>query len=253
MAYFSGQGIVEAAVVANGVPGVFRDVGNVAAFEFPLSYDVAEHYESRSGQRALDSRITRQKKPALNATFEAWSKENLALFMQGASSTQPVTPVTSEVIAATLPAVGDILRIAAANISAITIKDSTGSPKTLTLNTNYSLDASYGEITILDITTGGAYVAPIKADYTPGVATNINMMTQAELEMWIRFKGVNTADSNRKVLVEFYRARIPTAKLMTMISDDPATKFELDIAVLADAAKANDTYLGQFGRIVLLP
>src|SRR5512143_3360856 len=144
--YFSGQGIVELAVVAAGVPGVFRDVGNVSVFEFSLAQDFAEHYESRTGQRALDSRIGRQKKPTLNMTFENWDKANLALLMQGAASTQPVTPVTNETIAASLPAVGDILRLGAANVSAVTIKDSTGTPKTLTADTNYSLDASYGEI-----------------------------------------------------------------------------------------------------------
>lgn len=252
MAYWSGRGIVEAAVVTNGVPGAFRDFGNAPQFDFNLSQEFAEHYESRSGADALDGRWGGQKTTTINAIFEEWNSANLALFVQGASSAQATTAVADYAISGATIAVGDILALRHQNVGSLVITDSAGTPATLVLNTHYTADLSYGEIKLLNI---GSFVAPLKAAYTPGAATNVNMFTQPEQEMMFRLKGLNKSDSNRKVLAEFYRCRVPTASLIKMIGTptEGVTQFELSVSVLADSTKEGDATLGQYGRIVLLP
>ena len=91
---------------------------------------------------------------------------------------------------------GDILVFAKRNLSAVVIKDSTGTPKTLVANTNYKLNAKAGHIELLDITTGGPYVQPFKIDYTPGASTEVGLFTAGSMEYFFRFEGLNTADAN---------------------------------------------------------
>ena len=77
------------------------------------------------------------------------------------------------------------------------------------------------------------------------------MFTQPLPERWIRFEGLNTADSNREVVIDLYRVAINPAKELSVITDE-LLKFELSGQVLADTLKPAAGDLGQFGRIVLL-
>ncbi len=77
------------------------------------------------------------------------------------------------------------------------------------------------------------------------------MFTQPLPERWVRFEGLNTADSNREVVIDLYRVAINPAKELSVITSD-LLKFELSGQVLADLTKSASGELGQFGRIVLL-
>ena len=119
---------------------------------------------------------------------------------------------------------------------------------TLASGTNYTVDADFGAITFLDVTS---FTAPFKAAYAYGAATDVGIFTQALPERFLRLEGVNTAASNSRVLVELYRVAFDPLKEISFISDD-YNKFELEGSLLADGTKAYDATLGQFGRIVLL-
>lgn len=249
MSYWSLRGIVKAAVATNGVPGVFRDFGNAPQFDFSLAQEFAEHYESRTGADGLDARWGGKKTLTINAIFEDMAVANIALALQGAQTTQSITPVVGEVLLAGNAVAGDILRLAKSNVSSLTVSDNAGAK---VLGTDYSAsadDLAFGQIRVLAPMTG-----PITAGYTPGAAKTINMFTQPEIEMWFLFDGVNKSDGYKKVRAEFYRARVPAAKLIKLIggTTDVATPLEFEIAVLADSTKETDTLLGQFGRIVTI-
>src|SRR5437764_636612 len=66
-----------------GNPIEVRSPGNVAELKLALKTDVLEHYESQSGQRALDHRMIKQKSATVNMTVEEFTKENLALALYG--------------------------------------------------------------------------------------------------------------------------------------------------------------------------
>ena len=64
---------------ANGNPIDARTPGNVADLKISLKMDTIDHYESSSGQRALDHRLTKSKNASISLTLEEFTAENLAL------------------------------------------------------------------------------------------------------------------------------------------------------------------------------
>lgn len=231
---------------SNGNPTKVQSPGNVADLSLSLKTDVIEHYESQTGQRAVDLRLVKAKSASIAMTIEEFTKENLALAFYGNYVTGAGGTVTAETVGGTTPVIGDRYFLAHPKVSALTIVDSAGTPATLTAGTHYTVDADFGAIVYLD-TTG--FTAPFKAAYTYGIVTDIGIFTQPLPERFLRMEGVNTALSNSKVLIELYRVAFDPLKKFDFISND-LNKFELDGSLLADTTKPYDATLGQFGRIV---
>jgi hypothetical protein len=230
----------------NGNPIDVRTPGNVADLSLSLKTDTIEHYESQSGQRAVDLRMVKQKSANISLTIEEFTKENLALALYGNYVVGTAGTVTSETFGGTVPVVGDRYFLAHPKVSALVVTDSAGTPATLMPGTHYTADADFGAITLLDITS---FTAPFQAAYSYGAVTDIGIFTQPLPERYVRLEGVNTAASNSKVLVELYRVAFDPLKKFDFISND-LNKFELEGSLLADTTKAYDAVLGQFGRIV---
>lgn len=251
--YFSGQGrVLLAQRLPSGMPGPLRWVGDDSSIEFSFAEDTYSRKENWSGARTEALRRTKEITGTLNTTLVQLNTPNIALLTRGDAVDQATTALTDQVIATTLPEVGDFLMLPAFNASAVAIKDSTGSPITLTADVNYALHAKEGSIEILDMTTGGPFTAPLKADLTPGAAEYVKMLSAAEQEYWFRFQGVNTAVSgNPKCVVDFYRWRASPTTSLQLISEE-AGEFPVEGSVLADSTKTASGDFGFFGRMMLL-
>lgn len=246
MPYFSGQGKVYVATAAAGVPGTFRHVGNCPIMNVQLETDVLEHKEATSGQRLTDLRLIRGKTAKFSFTIEEFDKDNLALALYGAGSTIAASTVVAEVFPTVV--VNDYVKTAKQKLSAIVVKDSAGTPVTLTLGTHYEVtSADHGTIKFLNL---AAFTQPFKIDYSHAVVTNVNMFTQGFSDRWIKFDGLNTVDTNKACLVELFKCSFDPASQIDFINDD-IMKFELSGGALYDSTKASDTTLGQFGRVIL--
>lgn len=252
MPYFSGQGKVFVAQRdSNGNALALRYLGNCASMSVSLETDVLEHKESVSGQRLTDLRLIREKKATMSIQMEEFAAKNLALAMYGTDSTiasgSYVDPGTPDTLPTSL-LVGDYVRLRGQDIASLVVKDSAGSPATLTLGTHYRIEsAKLGSIQILNV---AAFTQPFKAFYTYAAVTNINMLTGALPERWFRFEGLNTADSDKPVLIELYRIALDPLRELSLISDE-LLQMELAGSGLYDSTKAADAVLGQFGRIVI--
>jgi len=233
---------------ASGAPINVRTPGNVADLSLSLKTDVIEHFESQSGQRAVDLRLVKQKSATVALTIEEFTKENLALALYGNHVTDSGGSVTDEIVGSATPIVGERYFLAHPKVSALTLVDSAGTPATLVEGTHYTTDVDYGALQFLDIT---ALTAPFKASYTFGAVTEIGIFTQPLPERFLRLEGVNTAAGNARVLVELYRVAFDPLKKLDFISNE-LNKFELEGSLLADTTKPYDAALGQFGRIVQL-
>lgn len=231
-----------------GLPSEVRSPGNVAELKLSLKTDVVEHYESQTGQRSLDHRLIKQKSATVNLTIEEFTKENLALALYGNYLTGSAGSVTAEPIGGSTPIIGDRYFLAHPKVSSLVIIDSASSPATLTADTHYTAESDFGAIQFLDISQ---FIAPFKASYTYGITTEIGIFTQPLPERYLRLEGINTAQSNAKVLVELYRVAFDPLKEISFISDE-YNKFELEGSLLSDSTKPFDAILGQFGRIVQL-
>lgn len=232
----------------NGEPINVRSPGNVADLSLSLKTDVIEHYESQTGQRAVDLRLVKQKSATVALTIEEFTKENLSLALYGNHVTDVGGSVTNEPVGGAAPVIGDRYFLAHPKVSALTVVDSAGTPATLTAGTHYTADEDFGAIQFLDVT---GLTAPLKASYTFGAVTEIGIFTQPLPERFLRLEGVNTAAGNAKVLIELYRVAFDPLKKFDIISND-LNKFELEGSLLADSTKPYDAVLGQFGRIVQL-
>jgi hypothetical protein len=245
MPYFSGQGKVRIAQRdASGNALAFRYLGNCSALTLSPTTDVLTHKESVTGQRLTDLRLLREKNVNLNIQMQEFSAGNLAQGFYGASSVIAGSTVVAEEFPTV--AVGDFVRTAQQDLTNIVVKDSDGAPATLVLDTDYRIEsAKHGTIEFLNL---GAYTQPFTIDYTYAGATNINMFTQALPERWMRFEGLNTADSNAPVLIEVFRVALDPINEAQLISDE-ILNMELPGSALYDSTKDNDAVLGQFGII----
>jgi hypothetical protein len=232
----------------NGEPINVRSPGNVADLSLSLKTDVIEHYESQTGQRAVDLRLVKQKSATVALTIEEFTKENLSLALYGSHVTDAGGSVTDEPVGGAAPMIGDRYFLAHPKVSTLVVKDSAGTPATLTLGTHYTADTDFGALQFLD-TTG--LTAPFKASYAFGDVSEIGIFTQPLPERYLRLEGLNTAQGNAKVLVELYRVAFDPLKELALISNE-YNKFDLEGSLLADSTKPYDAVLGQFGRIVQL-
>ena len=245
--YFSGQGKVFVADRdGNGNPGVFRDVGNVPALSITLETDVLEHQESRTGSRLTDLRLVRDRKANISMTLESFNTKNLQMLLYGTTASGSVTPVTNEASPAGL-AVGDIVALGSPHVTSVAVNTYSGGTAWV-LDTDYSLDATAGLITILSVSKG----TRIEVDYTPAASTVVPIFKDVSKERYIRFVGLNTANSNTPVTVELYRVAFDPASTIDLINDELA-QFELAGSVLYDSTRDTgnqNSVLGGFGRII---
>lgn len=251
--YFSGQGIVYVADrQADGTILQYRDVGNVPALRVSLETDVVEHKESRTGQRLTDYRLTRENRARVTMTLEKFTRKNLQMLLFGTNQTTgSTTVVTGEVLLAdkTNIALGDIFFTKFPNVSALTLKVG-GGPTTLVLDTDYTLDAATGRITIISLTAITAATAGnLQVDYTGAAYEIVPMFKAANVERALRFNGLNTANSNASVIVELYRVIFDPVGNFDLINDELA-QFEIEGSVLYDQTRDEDAVLGGFGRII---
>lgn len=252
--YFRGQGKV---YIGNrdtlGNPQNLRWVGDCNTLNLGFALDYIEVKESWSGQAQTALKVPKSKSTTLNFTLLEATPANLAQALYGTSYTVTASaPIVDEVLggtpAITSLAVGMVFVAAKRNGSTISVKDSTGTAKTLVVDVNYSVEPNSMTIEVLDVTTGGPYVGPLKVSYTPGADSEIAMFNTAAVDKFMRFVGMNMADSGKYVTVDLYKCNIDPAKEISFIGEDIA-RFELGGAALIDSLKPSSATLGQFGAI----
>lgn len=252
MAYFSGQGRVYLAQRdANGNALDLRWVGNVPDLKISLAVEKTEHQESSSGQRLTDFELITGKSGELTCTLETFSQENLELVLYGVSQSVAAGPVVAEPLAVGMVA-GSLRLLAHQFVSAVTVEDSTPTTPKVLPTGQYKVHGPQGAVELLDGTTGGPYVQPFKVSYTRGAAQRLAMFRGAQPQLWLRFDGVNTADGNKRVIVDLYKVSVDPTKDLSLIGTE-VQKFELVGKVLADTDKDADGEFGQFGRVIQQP
>lgn len=248
-ASFQGEALFAKLDTATNNPKGFKKFGNAPKFDLALTIEEVENYESTSGQRLLDAVLYKTKNGSIDAEFMEITRENLALFLNGTVVTKTSGSVASGSgeAQATGLIVGDFIYTKHPNISAVTVKDSAGTPATLVNNTDYKVtDAAQGEIQILNVT---GLTQPLKVEYSYAAYKEVVMFSAPGEEIAIRLKLKNTAMSDKRVGVAFHRAQVTPISGLALINDE-FIKMPCKIKLLADETKAADPELGQFGRFI---
>lgn len=251
MALFSGQGKVYIAQrnATTGAPGAFRYLGQTNSnVKISAKTDKLTRKESETGQRLTTLSLITGKELTLDFEIMEFTKENLALAFWGASATIAAGTVTNELSPTGLVA-GDFFRLSKVNVSTVSITDSAGTPASLTLNTHYTVEnAADGLIKMVNV---GTFVQPFKVNYSNAVAYNVPLFNTTPGNYWVRFEGLNMANSGEPVLVELYNVQIDPTSGFNLKSDD-VSSFPMTGNALYDATKASDAVLGTMGRVVTL-
>lgn len=237
--YFSGQGIVMMATRdVNGNPEGFVNIGNVSNLVISQEQTKEEHKESSTGNRSVDAVLTTETSVTLSMTMEHIHKDNLALGLFGTATDVAAGSVTNEVVKAYL---GKTVALDKPNVSSVVVTDDTNTT-TYVLGENYTINAEAGSINILDAAAQGAATNPIAnlqtlhIDYSYTAHDTIDAFTTSAPERWLRFEGLNTADSNKTVVVDVFKFRVDPFAELALINDTFA-QFVVDGEVLSDSTK----------------
>lgn len=208
-----------------------------------MSRSTKDVKESCSGNKLTIAQIETEKSAECALDMADFDKGMLTYALGGTLSAVTGSTVTGEVFPTV--AVGDTVSLKYSDVSGVVVKDSTATPLTLVLNTDYSIEsADHGLISIVKL---GAYVQPLKADYTYAAQGNIVGFNNTGIEKGIVYQGINTQDGKK------YKVIIPRISFgldgeFNLLSTEETT-ISLKGQMLYVAEYANDTLYGPFMRI----
>lgn len=215
-----------------------------------LTKESIEHVSKRDSIAFKDLKVTRMVSGSGKIVCAQHTADILRTYLYGTKST--VTGGAFLAAAAVFPTgivAGDIMPIPndRTHLSALTsIVDSAGSPATLVLGTDYEVDLDAGVVKFLNV---GGYTQPFKAAGTEAAGTGVGIFMQRTLLKWLRFHGINIADSDSDVVIDLYKVDIEPASEWTLLNDGAdVNKYEIAFELLKDTTKSSSATFGQYGR-----
>ncbi len=212
--YFRGQGpLYLADRDASGNPTGFVFIGDVSAAELQPQIDRTEKLENVSGSSAVAVSTLKSVKYSLNLTMDSVKAAHLALALSGTLTAIIAGSVTDQSHTANLD---KFFKLQHTKVSSVVVTDSAGTT-TYVDGTDYVLRADEGVIEVLstgNITEGQALLV----DYAYA-AQSLVQSNPGNVEKYLMFSGINTADNDKRMRCEIYRCKLDPGAL-SMITED---------------------------------
>ena len=232
--YYSGQGIVlMASRDVDGNPLGFRNIGNVSALDIAVATTVAEHQESSTGARGIDLRLTTQIVANVNITMESFNAENLALGLYGDSATTTAGAVVDEVVICKLDKTVALNHLGVTNV---VVKDTATGLVTYLVDVDYTVNPEVGSINFISGGTPLTEDESLDISYDYADYDQVEALTVAQPERWLRFEGLNTADGNKAVVVDIFKFGADPLAQLALIGD-AVGQIQLAGSALADTGR----------------
>lgn len=200
---------------ASGMTSGFTHIGDCDGFSISTSQDYLDIYESMSGNRNIVAHIPTQSDYSMEVSMLNIDGPNLAKAFYGESAVVAGASVTNEAVTCYN---GEMTPLKYPGVSSVTVTKTAGSVP-LVLNTDYTLDATNGTITILAASTvvaAGAGV-PCTVNYThAGVAARAKLMTAGLKDYTFRFEGKSKFD-DKVIIATVHRVAMDMAATMSLI------------------------------------
>jgi len=228
---FAGQGKVFIAPRTKGgaISGAWTELGNSERLEISTNQTWKDVYESCSGNRDRIAHYVTQSEWTFAVDAMSFSKENLARAFYGTSSAVVGSTVTGEAVTAF--ALNSIIPLKNPGVSAVTVKKGV---TTLVKDTDYTLDAANGTITLISTANSGTLPAALEVDYTYAGYDKVETNVVTASEYAFRFEGTNMT-TGKAVVVDIHRVALNLAGALSLISEDPAV-FTMEGSLLPDAS-----------------
>jgi hypothetical protein len=235
--YFSGQGVLMLATKhsSTGEPQGFLPVGNVPDLTLGISVTKYEHKESQSGSRGVDFEQAQEVGLSANFTVEHFSKENLAMVGYGtASAITQGTDVTANGVYGGHNMWTALPHVKISNLVVKSADDVT----TYVEDTDYVVNPDAGSFMVLD--TGSIGDGDLlNCTYDHEAQDGIEGLTSSSAPIrWARFEGLNTADSDKPVIVNIFKLSIQPLAEMALIQDEIAG-FTVECKGLSDGTRTS--------------
>lgn len=193
----------------------FRDLGNIPNISLNRTLKELEHYTAKSGKRMLDMKLITEARFGLKFKLDEFNADNLNALFYGDGAADAAYSAGSVTDEEAVAYIDRLIFTAKRNISAVVVKDDTGTT-TYTAGADYSIeDAVTGAIKIL---SGGGIanedIIKISYSYAAG--------TQKKIKVGQKFNVTGSARLEFKVL---------NGKPFTWIIGNAALKAEGDTAL----------------------
>lgn len=208
-----------------GKPLGFRHLGNLVALTVSAETETLEHFSSRSGIKVADREILLSQKLNISVTLDETANfENLALYLSGQASKDNTNRaatggnitdrlITADAFKGLSYELSDssgarLYDIVPGNLTLKSHATTLGSAVALTLGTDYEIDERWGTIFLLS--TGSTHVDgnSLWFSYTSAGTEKtvdiVNMLTTSSITGFLRFKGINPANSDKQMLIDWH-------------------------------------------------
>lgn len=244
---FSGVGIVTMFPrdETTGLPsGGGFDFGESSKLDITNNSPKVEMNTSRTADRGVAFSMAQSKTGQVAITVKTLSDPMLALLTGGTWTLAAASAAVPGWTAPTGLVVGQVIKLPAQNVSAVTVKDSAGSPITLVAGTDYEIDLVAGTIKLKTI----AGTQPYKVDYTPGAVAILGGLKAADADFIIQFAGTNAHDGSRGVL-EVYKFRPAPEGAISFIGTEYG-EYQINGSIQKDTTKSASSAGGQYYKWV---
>lgn len=235
---------------ASGNPGALEDVGEVM-ISIEITKEFKSNFTSRHEVNHKDAHVPVSQEVKGTLTIKERTAKNLERILHGTKTANAGGSVVAQAFPAGIAA-GEEHRLPgfAGIASALTIVDSNGTPATLVLGTNYTVDLNYGRVKFILVS---GFTQPFKASFTNAASTRVSILTKRVINKFLRFEGINVGnnDGAKKFVDELYNCTLMPAQKLDEKSEDFVT-YELAFECLSDPTKTTDPELGQYGNTLAL-
>lgn len=248
--YYYGQGGVYTRPFGTTGNGGWEWLGDMSTLTFGGTDETASHKESYSGQKSKVRSFSIGGDRTLKGTIHQIDPDRLAQQLRGTVSEIVAGSVTGELFPNPV-AVGDVIKLDKPyNVSDLVITDSSGTPVTLDPE-HYDAFLEHGSIELLSLPTTPGLTQPFKAAYKQAGARQVAFFNAAPKLIQLRYEGINLAENNEPVIVEFYKvSTAPLQELALITSGNDLAGMNFDAECLADPSRPANGPLGRFGRYV---
>ena len=231
--YFSGQGVFMIGTrTSTGGPAGLRPVGTVRDLTMSVTTNEITEKETQTGARGVELTLTTEVGVSIAANLKSLDKDNLELATLGANTDLTSGTVTDKPVTLS----GELyMPLGYVNVSSVVVTDPTGAT-TYVENTDYLLDAQSG---LLSRIAAGSIPdgEETLVDFAYAVQSHIEgSITSSSPDYWVRFNGLNTADGDKPVVLDFFKVSAKPLKNLALITDTTAG-LELDFNVLYDSLR----------------
>jgi hypothetical protein len=228
-----------ATLLASGLPGAFRHVGNVPSITLTVATETYEHNSSTTPTPVQDYSAITKISSSGKFTLENKNAENLALFLLGTTAAY-TNPAIAGFSSTPLVGAGNLVKnsyyqvMTAAGLPAfdldsskITLTTTNATPVTLVLNTDYTVDAMTGMIFIKDtaaITTaisGNEGInCVLAADAGASLVDQVKVLTDTSKKVAARLVQYNSGDDDKVSIIDFHKIALSADGDLNLITSE---------------------------------